>query len=176
MAADVSSRMEDYLEAILRLQEENPVARVTEIAEALQVSKPTVSSAVKNLSEAGLVDYETYGYIQLTEEGRRAAEKVRERHGLLRRFFQDVLGVDAATAAEDACRAEHSISPDTVERLTRLIEFIAECPRTSDGWLQHFHCYCNGGNPEAIFEECAEGCLQACREQIEAREETICGQ
>jgi DtxR family Mn-dependent transcriptional regulator len=166
--------MQDYLETILRLQESNPVARVTEIAEALQVSKPTVSSAVKNLADAGLVDYETYGYIQLTEEGRRAAEKVRNRHSVLRRFFQDVLGVGPETAAEDACRAEHSISPATVERLTRLIEFIEECPRTGDEWLEHFDCYCAGGET-VLSESCASGCLQSCQEQIRARKAALDG-
>lgn len=173
MSSDISSRMEDYLEAILRIQETHPVARVTELAEALDVSKPTVTSALKKLDEAGLVDHQTYGYIQLTDRGREAAENVRKRHGLLRRFFQDVLGVDATTAAEDACRAEHNISPETVQRLTRLIEFIQECPRTGEEWLDHFHCYCRQEEtPSAV--ECSDSCLNRCLERIETSKAGMC--
>jgi DtxR family Mn-dependent transcriptional regulator len=71
------------------------------------------------------------------------------------------------TAAADACHAEHTISPDTVRRLTRLIEFIQKCPRTGDEWLEHFHCYCQKERPSPAAE-CSEACIDRCLERIRA--------
>ena len=101
MPAELSPRMEDYLEAVLALQERKPVARVGEIATALGVRRPTVTAALKTLAEGGFVEHESYGYIQLTRKGRRAAEAVSRRHALLTRFFGEVLGVPEELAAED---------------------------------------------------------------------------
>jgi len=176
MPAGVSPRMEDYLETILALLEEKPVARVTEIAEALNVSKPTVTSALRTLAEGKFVEHQTYGYIELTEKGRKAAERVDQRHRLLRRFFEHLLGVSPETAVEDACRAEHYVSRDTLERLTRFIEFIENCPRTGPDWLEHFHCFCkDGGRGSAEGGGCGPECIEKCMQELKASGGAICG-
>lgn len=159
--------MEDYLEAVLALEAEHDVVRVTDIADELEVAKPTVSSALKKLSRSGHVEHAAYGHVQLTPEGRAAARSVTRRHRLLRRFFDSVLGVDPETAAEDACRAEHHISRTTLERLTWFIEFMDRCPRTQREWLEHFHCFCDGGrDSEQAAELCAARCVEECREPL----------
>lgn len=164
MPATLSPRMEDYLEAVLVIQQEHSVARVTELAEALEVSKPTVTGALKTLKEGGFVDHQSYGYVTLTDRGRRRAKAVRRHHRLLTGFFENVLGVDPGRAAEDACSAEHYISRGTLDRLASFIEFIDDCPRTGEGWLEHFQCFFrrkNGqGRPEGCDEQCRERCLQ----------------
>ena len=176
MPDTLSPRMEDYLEAILWLQEENPVARVGEVAEALDVSRPTVTAAVKALGEGGFVEHESYGYIQLTPKGRRAAERVTRRHGLLRRFFEEVLGVDAERAAEDACRVEHHMSLDTAQRLARFVEFIENCPRSGPDWLKRFQCYCEREEGAgAVGANCPEECLKRCLDAFATSQAGMCG-
>ena len=175
MADDLTATMEDYLESILELLREEPVARVTDIAEKLDVSKPRVTTAVKRLSESGHVEHQAYGYVLLTEKGREVAEKVQKRHELLARFFERVLGVDGETAAEDACQAEHHVSQETLDKLTLFIEFIEECPRTGPGWLEHFHCSCGQDRGDGRPENCGESCLQACLEQLKKSHRGMCG-
>ncbi len=175
MSNDVSSRMEDYLEAILQAQEESSVARVTEIAAELGVSKPTVTSALKKLGDTGLVDHESYGYIQLTEEGEEAARRVRSRHRLLRHFFRDILGVEEETATNDACQTEHYISETTLDRLTHFIHFISDCPRTGSEWLDHFQCYCKTCATEmAPSPPCSSECKARCLTEIQESNSGTC--
>jgi DtxR family Mn-dependent transcriptional regulator len=173
MLTELSPRMQDYLEAILKLQDRAPVVRAGEIAADLEVSKPTVTSALKTLAEGGFVEHESYGYVRLTEKGREAASSVRRRHRLLRGFFEEVLGVSAGSAAEDACAVEHYLSKDTAERLTRFVEFIHNCPRNGADWLQHFHSYCDGdAGPGEV--DCIEHCLEECVRQIRSARSGMC--
>jgi len=134
MSVQLSPRMEDYLEAVHELQRERPVARVGEIAKALGVSRPTVTAALKTLVRQGFLRHEAYGYVELTPKGHRAAEEVSRRHRLLCDFFEGILGVPADRAAEDACRVEHYISTDTLERLTRFVEYIERRPPGQRPW------------------------------------------
>jgi DtxR family Mn-dependent transcriptional regulator len=72
------------------------------------------------------VEHERYGAVGLTEAGAVEAEAVYRRHQLLHRFLREVLGVSEEVAARDACRLEHSLSPETVTRLAR---FVGRCRR-----------------------------------------------
>lgn len=106
---------EDYLEAILVLRERNGNCRNIDIANHLGFTKPSVTNAISNLSELGLVAISRYD-ISLTPEGERIAERTYRKH----RFFEDLLlnvGVDAETAASEACCLEHCVSQDTFEKL-----------------------------------------------------------
>lgn len=111
---------EDYLEAILKLEEENGSVRSIDIARELDYSKPSVSRAMSILKERGLICMEERE-ITLTEEGRKIAETIYGRHRFLRSFFEE-LGVDRKRAETDACRMEHAISEDTYQRLKCFIE------------------------------------------------------
>lgn len=174
MDTQITATLEDYLEAILDQLEDEPVARVTDIAERLDVSKPRVTTVIQNLAEDGYVDHQDYGYILLTERGREVAEQVRERHRLLSRFFSRVLGVEEKRAEQDACSAEHYISQQTLDRLTAFMKFIGECPRTGSQWLNHFHCFCETDG-EHDRGECERACLQACLEQLKRNPDGMCG-
>jgi DtxR family Mn-dependent transcriptional regulator len=166
--------MEDYLEAVLSVQREKPVARVGEIAGRLGVSNPTVTAALRTLAEGGFIEHESYGYVQLTPKGRRAAEAVDRRHRLLGGFLRDVLGVPAERAGEEACRIEHHIARDTVERLTRFVEFVENCPRCQPPWREHLLCYCAGGPQEGQAQQCAAECVDRCLEALKAECEGLC--
>jgi len=124
-AHNLTSNMEDYLEAILTLQEEQKVARVRDIARQLKVKMPSVTGAVKNLAEKGLVNYERYSFVTLTERGRKIAEEIINRHQVIYDFLTRVLLVDIEIAELDACRIEHAVSPET---MTRLKTFLADYP------------------------------------------------
>ena len=109
---------EMYLETILRLGENGRDVRSIDIADYMGFSKPSVSRAVGLLKKDGYILVDGKGYITFTEEGRRRAEKIYERHKLLTEFFI-TLGVDPEIAAEDACRLEHVISDVTFEAIKK---------------------------------------------------------
>ena len=103
---------EDYLEAILMIQERKGTVRSVDIADQLGVSKPSVSIAMRKLRESGLVEMDEISRISLTEEGLRIAARIYDRHRTLSHLIE-TLGVPADVAAEDACRVEHYISDET---------------------------------------------------------------
>lgn len=108
----IQQSAEDYLEAMLILEEQHGYIRSIDIAKHLGVTKPSVSYAVKRLKESGYINMESNGPIQLAPPGRKIATRIYERHKALRAFLE-LLGVDPETAEEDACKIEHVISHDT---------------------------------------------------------------
>ena len=103
---------EDYLEQILILLESKGYARSVDIADALEVKKPSVSIAMKKLRESGHVCMAEDGTLTLTDSGMMIASQVYQRHTAITRLFQ-LMGVSEETAAEDACKMEHSLSDET---------------------------------------------------------------
>ena len=116
----MTQSLEDYLEAVSFLDDEGAV-RVTDIARRLGVSKPSVIGALRQLEGQGLVTHERYGTVFLTGPGRRRAALIRERHSMLTAFLRDVLGVSGEVAEADACRMEHCLSGETLERMRALV-------------------------------------------------------
>ncbi len=112
---------EDYLEAILMIQERKGYVRSIDIAEELQFSKASVSIAMKKLRENGYVSVDHAGQITLLKPGREIAERIYERHKVLTSLFER-LGVNHDTAAKDACKVEHDLSPETFNALKRFCE------------------------------------------------------
>ncbi len=112
--------VQDYLETILILSKQNPSVRSIDIANELSYSKPSVSVAMKNLRTREYITVSDEGYIELTEEGRKLAEAVYERHTLIHDWLV-TLGVDPEIAAEDACKIEHDISTESFEAIKRHI-------------------------------------------------------
>jgi len=113
--------MENYLEAILMLSEKLPVVRSVDIATELDYKKSSVSIAMKNLREKKLITVTDAGFIYLTDEGKRIAEMIYERHKVISQFLIS-LGVDKFVATEDACRMEHVISHESFEALKEYCE------------------------------------------------------
>lgn len=93
----------------------------------MNFSKPSVSVAMKNLRENGYILVDEHGYITLTAAGQSIADTMYERHTMLSNWLI-YLGVDARTAAEDACRMEHVLSADTFEAIKRHITQGHELP------------------------------------------------
>ena len=142
-SAPISTTGEDYLETICRLVGEKGVARVRDIAAALSVHKSTVSSSLKNLSEKGLVNYSPYEITTLTPQGREIAEDVVRRHEIIRDFFVQVLALGHDLADANACRAEHVLDAEVLERLASFARFVSECPSARQHCLKSFQTYYN---------------------------------
>lgn len=113
--------VEDYLETILVLSKRLPVVRSVDIANELDYSKPSVSVAMKNLKSRDYITVTDDGYIYLTEDGRRLAETVYERHTLFSDWLIH-LGVDAEIAVQDACKMEHDISEESFHAIKQYIQ------------------------------------------------------
>ena len=107
---------EDYLKAIFVLQQENGCVRSLDVAERLKVTKPSVSRAVKLLCEGGFLTMDQSKLLHLTPLGASAAEEIYERHRVLNEVLLS-LGVTPAVAERDACRIEHVISRETIEKV-----------------------------------------------------------
>ena len=116
---------ENYLKVMLELSSEDGI-RSTDIASALGISKASVSNMMNVLRNEGYVSKEKYGAVTLTESGKCAAVNIKRRYELLKRFLHNVLGVEADTAAEDACRIEHLISSETTDQIDRQLEKLSE--------------------------------------------------
>lgn len=119
---NMTASLEDYLEAVFVLAENSGEVRLTDIAAMLNVSKPSANRAVNTLTQNGFLSHETYGAITLTPEGETYAASVLHRHKLLKHFLMNTLGVNENTAEEDACKMEHVMSAETIEKLYNYLE------------------------------------------------------
>ena len=114
---------EMYLETILLLSKKMQYVRSLDIATDLGFSKPSVSRAVGILKKAELINVDSKGYITLTDEGLKIAQRMYERHMVLSTFLEK-LGVDKDTASKDACKIEHDISAESFEAIKKFIKKI----------------------------------------------------
>jgi len=134
----VSATLEDYVEAIAHLVAEKGVARVRDISRALSVHKSTVTAALKTLTEKNLVNYAPYEAATLTPQGERVAEEVIRRHEVIQRFLSEVLCLDSAEAQENACRMEHVMGRNVLQRLSLFAEFVKENLDDDNSWFRQF--------------------------------------
>lgn len=112
---------EMYLETIHILSLKGGHVRSLDVAEYMGFSKPSVSRAVGLLRNGGYIVVDEDGYITLTDAGHEVAEKIYERHTVLTDFLSS-LGVNAKTAAEDACKIEHDISDESFRAIKQLMK------------------------------------------------------
>lgn len=157
--AQLTSQLEDYLEVIAALQQENRVARAKDIAERLGVTRGTVTSALRSLSEKSLINYQPYSHITLTKAGQKLAEEIIHRHETLTMYLHEVLRIPRRQAEENACRVEHVVDEEVIEKMVHFLEFINKCPRTGEVWRRAFDQFCLGGDERSRCRECVGQCL-----------------
>ncbi len=124
----VSESVEEYLEAICRLEEEATPVATSRLAEKMAVSPASASEMVSKLAQQGLVAYEPYKGAFLTPEGKKKALSLLRRHRLWERFLTDILGLGWDLVHEEACRLEHAASDELVERIAEVLERSQTCP------------------------------------------------
>jgi DtxR family Mn-dependent transcriptional regulator len=130
----LSASLEDYLETIYHIVQDKQAARAKDIVERMGVHNSSVTQALRSLSDKGLVNYAPYDLVTLTDEGLGVARDVVDRHRSLRSFLMEVLGLDEERAEADACRMEHDISEEALDRLRRLMEYRREHPEDVVTW------------------------------------------
>lgn len=153
--SNLSARSEDYLKTIYKLQSEQKVVRVKDLALTLGVRSPTVVGVLTGLKESGLVEQEHYGYISLTVDGEACAGRLVHNEALLKSFFQEILNLDPEESETNACKIEHYITPNCRERLVDFIRFLEVCGNGSPKWLDHFKQFVLTGEPPPC-DRCSE--------------------
>lgn len=113
---NIHESAEDYLETILRLHETKGEVRSIDIAAELNVTKPSVSYAMKRFRENGYITMDKDNLISLTDEGLRIAQKIYNRHKVISQYLMQI-GVNEQDALADACKIEHDISAATFEAI-----------------------------------------------------------
>ena len=154
MTHQLSSALEDYLEAILHLEQRKHFARVRDISEALSVAKSAVTAALQSLSDKALVNYEPYEPVTLTAEGMEKAKAIALRHRIVGDFLQHVLGLDPDRAESIACGMEHAIDREAMERFVCFLAFIGQRDEEGQSWLAEFRRFISEGADGQTCEEC----------------------
>lgn len=122
----ISKALEEYLKTMYILKKQNGNIRVTDIAEKMNCSKPSVNKALNNLKVNGLVNYETYGTIELTKEGESLAKKILEAYDIVYLFLKDVLDLEEEISKNEAEQIKSAISDDTINSLARYVHKVLD--------------------------------------------------
>lgn len=118
---ELTAPVEDYLKIIYDIEREEDAAATNDIAQRLQIAPASVSGMVRRLAGQGLVDYERYRGVRLTESGRRAALRTIRRHRVIEAYLVQALGYSWDVVHEEAERLEHAASDDLIDRMARAI-------------------------------------------------------
>lgn len=112
---------EDYLRALYIVEEEKHELKSSDVARYLDVSKPSVSEMVRQLSREGLITYKRYSKLRFTPKGLKEAKKLTSRHRLIERFLKDVLKISPRHIHQEAHSLEHAFSDDSIAKLRRFL-------------------------------------------------------
>ena len=117
----ISKALEEYLKTMYVLKKQNGYIRVTDIANKMNCTKPSVNKAINNLKEEKLVNYETYGAINLTEEGENLAKKILEAYDIVYVFLKDVLNLDEEKSKQEAEKIKTIVTDETINKLAKYV-------------------------------------------------------
>jgi len=120
--------VEEYLEAVYRLEREGPGVTTSGLASSLGVAPASVSGMLKKLAKDGYVEHVSRGEVRLTEKGLAVGVRVLRRHRLAERLLTDVLGMPWDQVHDEACMLEHAISSNVEARLLNLLKDPTTCP------------------------------------------------
>ena len=117
----ISKSLEEYLKTMYVLNKQNGNIRVTDIANKMNCTKPSVNKALNNLKEEKLINYETYGAIELTEEGEDLAKKILEAYDIVYVFLKEVLNLEDEQAKTEAEKIKSTIEDETINKLAKYV-------------------------------------------------------
>jgi len=135
-AEKLSASLEDYLEAIYVVAEEKSAARATDVGEKLGVANSSVTNALQSLVRKKLVKHAPYDLITLTPKGKSVARGIVRRHRVLKDFFINVLAVTEDVGEDCACKIEHVVPDDVLERFVEYIKFEAQSHDGGTSWVE----------------------------------------
>ncbi|NMB07671.1 MAG: DtxR family transcriptional regulator [Tissierellia bacterium] len=136
----LTTSMEDYLEMIYRICKKEDYVRMNQLAKNLNVRPSSATKIVQKLRDLGMVDYEKYGVIQLTEEGERLGKFLLERHNIIEEFLK-IIGTEA-TRLRDTEIMEHGVSISTLRNISILNKFLLVNPDIMEQFIR-FKADCN---------------------------------
>lgn len=110
---------EEYLKIMYILEQTKKEIRVTDIAERLEKSKASVNSAINALKEEGVLEYEPYGKIELTDQGKKEARKIVEANDIVKLFLTEIVGIKEDVADGEAGKMKSALSDDSINKLAR---------------------------------------------------------
>ena len=122
----ISKALQEYIKTMYVLKKQNGNIRVTDIADKMNCSKPSVNKALNNLKTTGLVHYETYGTIELTPDGEELAKKLLEAYDIVYLFLKDVLNLQADEAKNEAEKIKSAISDNTKNSLAKYVHKVLD--------------------------------------------------
>lgn len=122
----LSKSSEEYLKTMYILKKQNGKIRVTDIAEKMNCTKPSVNKAIYNLKDNGMLNYESYGEILLTKEGENLAKKILETYDIVYLFFKDVLNLDKENAESEAEKMKSAITDETINKLAKYVHNVLD--------------------------------------------------
>ena len=135
--------IEDYVELIYILQDKTGKVHTNDVAFALDISPASVTEIFQKLSDEDYINYEKYSGVTLTSKGKKIAIEIKIKHDTLKEFLM-ILGITEKTADEDACKIEHIVTPETMKRLAKFVEFVQKF-KEEPKWLDNFeHFYKTG--------------------------------
>lgn len=152
----LSASLEDYLEAIYNIIREKKAVRAKDIAAKLNVSNASVTGALRALSKRNFLNYAPYDVITFTPEGEKIAGEIVRRHEILRDFLVKVLAVEYGKADDAACKLEHGVPADIIDRFVQFIEFIEICPLGGPKLIQGFQRHLDRGVEKDKCGDCIE--------------------
>ncbi len=117
----ITKSQEEYLKTMYILKTQNKTIRVTDIAQKMKCTKPSVNKAIHILKNNNLINYETYGTIELTEEGEKLAKKIIEAYDIIYIFLKEVLNVEEEKAKSEAEKIKTAINDETLNKLARYV-------------------------------------------------------
>lgn len=117
----ISKSLEEYIKTMYILKKQNGNVRVTDVAEKMGCSKASVNKALNNLKDNNLVNYETYGTIEITDAGVNLAQKILESYDIVFVFLKDVLGMEAELSQKEAENMKSSMSDETINKLAKYV-------------------------------------------------------
>ena len=138
---NLSKSLEDYLECIYLIMLEHDVVRLKMVAKEMKVSAPSALGAVNNLKKEGLVSHKKYSNIELTDKGEELAKDIFLKHAVIYRFLNEILGLDAEKADNEACQLEHHLSDETTDRFVKFVRYLKSCPQCQNKGFESFHEY-----------------------------------
>lgn len=122
----ISKALEEYLKTMYILKKQNNKIRLTDVAIKMNCSKPSVNKALYQLKDNGLVNYQTYGTIELTEEGENIAKKVLETYDIVYLFLKDVLNIENEEAKKEAEKIKQAITDNTINNLAKYVHKVLD--------------------------------------------------
>jgi len=163
MDEGLSSTLEDYLEAIYRIEADKRVARPRDICKAQGVAASTVTAALQSLAGKGLVNYEPYELVTLTEEGKARAERLVMRHLIIRDFLEKILGLAPEQADATACGMEHAVQPEALDRLVCFLAFMRSHSAEGGRCLEDFQTFVKERDQGRGCKECVAKYMEEVR-------------